>query len=118
MLPASVAAFHLAISPEGELFASGPTLSTYDHVYRIGPDGNVRSVLATFGRPQGLAFSPGEGHLYVVDALAGRSGLYRLKDLEGEPELLVAGSGFIGVAFGPSGEMAVVSNDTAYRFDS
>jgi sugar lactone lactonase YvrE len=117
-LPASVAAFHLAISPDGELFASGPTLSTYDHVYRIGPDGNVRSVLATFGRPQGLAFSPGEGTLHVVDALAGRSGLYRLEDLDGEPELLVAGSGFIGVAFGPSGEMAVASNDTAYRFDS
>jgi hypothetical protein len=53
----------------------------------------------------------------VVDALAGRSGLYRLKDLDGEPELLVAGCGFIGVAFGPSGELAVASNDTAYRFD-
>ena len=115
-LPASVAAFHLAISPEGELFASGPTLSTYDHVYRIGPDGNVRSVPATFGRPQGLALSP-EGELHVVDALAGRSGLYRLKDLDGEPELLVAGCGFIGVAFGPSGELAVASNDTAFRFD-
>ena len=117
MLPASVAAFHLAISPDGELFASGPTLSTYDHVYRIGPDGDVRSVLATFGRPQGLAFSPLDGTLHVVDALAGRSGLYRLTDLEGEPELLVAGCGFIGVAFGPSGEMAVASNETAYRFD-
>ena len=117
-LPASVAAFHLAISLQGELFASGPTLSTYDHVYRIGSDGNVRSVLATFGRPQGLAFSPVDGALHVVDALAGRSGLYRLTDLDGEPELLVAGCGFIGVAFGPSGELAVASNDTAYRFDS
>ena len=117
-LPPSVAAFHLAISPGGELFASGPTLSTYDHVYRIGPDGNVRSVLATFGRPQGLAFSPDEGVLHVVDALAGRSGLYRVKDLDGEPELLVAGAGFIGVAFGPAGELVLVSNDTAYRFDS
>ena len=117
-LPASVAAFHLAISPQGELFASGPTLSTYDHVYRIGADGSVRSVFATFGRPQGLAFSPGDGALHVVDALAGRSGLYRLTDLDGEPELLVAGGGFIGVAFGPSGELAVASNDTAYRFDS
>ena len=116
-LPASVAAFHLAISPEGELFASGPTLSTYDHVYRIGSDGNVRSVLATFGRPQGLAFSP-EGELHVVDALAGRSGLYRLADFDSEPELLVAGCSFIGVAFGPSGELAVASNDTAYRFES
>jgi hypothetical protein len=117
-LPPSVAAFHLAISPNGELFASGPTLSTYDHVYRIGPDGAVRSVLATFGRPQGLAFSPDEGVLHVVDALAGRSGLYRLRDLESEPELLVAGCGFVGVAFGPTSELAVASNDTAYRFDS
>jgi DNA-binding beta-propeller fold protein YncE len=115
-LPPSVAAFHLAISPDAELFASGPTLSTYDHVYRIGSDGSVRSVAATFGRPQGLAFSP-DGELHVVDALAGRSGLYRLKDLDGDPELLVTGYGFIGVAFGPSGELAIASNDTAYRFD-
>jgi sugar lactone lactonase YvrE len=115
-LPASVAAFHLAISPAGELFVSGPTLSSYDHVYRIGSDGSVRSVLATFGRPQGLAFSP-EGDLHVVDAQAGRSGLYRLTDLDGEPELLVSGEGFIGVAFGPAGELAVASSDTAYRFE-
>jgi len=115
-LPASVAAFHLAISPDDELFVSGPTLSTYDHVYRIAPDGSVRSVLSTFGRPQGLAFSP-DGVLHVVDALAGRSGLYQLTDLDGEPELIVAGCGFVGVAFGPSGELAVTSNDTAYRFD-
>jgi len=116
-LPPSVAAFHLAISPEGELFVSGPTLATYDHVYRIGTDGGVRSLLAAFGRPQGLAFSPDEGVLHVVDALAGRSGLYRVKDLDGEPELVVSGCDFIGVAFGPSGELAVTSNDTAYRFD-
>jgi len=115
-LPASVAAFHLAVSPRGELFVSAPTLSTYDHIYRIGPDGGVRSVLASFGRPQGLAFSP-DGVLHVVDALAGGSGLYRLRNLDGEPELLVSGSGFIGVAFGPSGELAVASGDTAYRFD-
>ena len=76
----------------------------------------MRSVLAPFGRPQGLAFSP-DGVLHVIDALAGSSGLYRLTDLDGEPELLVSGCGFIGVAFGPAGEMAVASNETAYRFD-
>jgi sugar lactone lactonase YvrE len=116
-LPASVAAFHLAVSPDGELYVSGPTLATYDHVYRIGRDGDVRSVLATFGRPQGLAFSPSDGVLHVVDAQAGRSGLYRLPDPDSEPELLVSGDGFIGVAFGPAGELAVTSNETAYRFD-
>jgi sugar lactone lactonase YvrE len=116
-LPASVAAFHLAIGPGGDLFVSAPTLASYDHVYRIDRDGGVRSLLTPFGRPQGLAFSPDEGALYVVDALAGGSGLYRLPDLDGEPELVASGPGFIGVAFGPAGEMAVTSNETVYRFD-
>ena len=116
-LPASVAAFHLAISPSGEIFVSAPTLASYDHVYRIDRQGGVRSLLTPFGRPQGLAFSPDEGILHVVDALAGGSALYRLPDLDGEPELVASGMGFVGVAFGPDGELAVTSNETAYRFD-
>ena len=59
-LPASVAAFHLAISPEGELFASGPTLSTYDHVYRIGERSRSwrpRRALVTGAGPVGLLAS-------------------------------------------------------------
>jgi O-antigen/teichoic acid export membrane protein len=38
-LPPSVAAFHLAMSPEDELFLSAPTLGAYDHVYRISRHG-------------------------------------------------------------------------------
>lgn len=117
-LPASVAAFHLAIGPGGDLFVSAPTLASYDHVYRIDSGGGVRSLLTPFGRPQGLAFSPDDGVLHVVDALAGGSGLYRLPDLDGEPELVASGPGLVGVAFGPSGELAISSNETAYRFDA
>jgi hypothetical protein len=115
-LPPSVAAFHLAISPEQELFVSAPTLGSYDHIYRISRTGDVRSVPAPFGRPQGLAFSP-DGALHVIDALAGASGLYRFADLDRAPELLVAGSGLVGVAFGPRGELVVASNETVFRFD-
>jgi sugar lactone lactonase YvrE len=115
-LPPSVAAFHLAMSPAGELFVSGPTLGSYDHVHRITRGGEVRAVPTPFGRPQGLAFSP-DGTLHVVDALAGASGLYRLEDLEDEPQLVVSGTALVGVAFGPAGELVVASNDTAYRFE-
>ncbi len=116
-LPPSIAAFHLAMSPWGELFVSAPTLGTYDHIYRIGADGEVRTLPLTMGRPQGLAFSP-DGLLHVTDALAGAGGLYRFRDPDGEPELVVSGNALVGVAFGPSGELSVATNDTAYRFGS
>ena len=116
-LPASVAAFHLAMSPDGELFVSAPTLGSYDYVYRIARDGTVRTVPTPFGRPQGIAFSP-DGVLHVVDALAGGSGVYRFPDIEGPPELAVAGHAMVGLAFGPAGQLVVASNDTAYGFTS
>lgn len=115
-LPASVAAFHLTMSAHGELFVSAPTLSSYDHVYRIGRDGDVRTLPPVFGRPQGLTFAP-DGSLYVADALSSGGGVYRFAHLDAEPELVVAGSGLVGVAFGPRGAWVVVSNHTAYRFD-
>jgi sugar lactone lactonase YvrE len=115
-LPPSVAAYHLAIGPGGDLFVSGPTLGSYDHVYRIARDGTVRAMPTPFGRPQGLAFAP-DGALHVIDALAGASGLYRLADLDAEPELVASGTSLIGVAFGPNGDLVVASNDTVYRFD-
>ena len=115
-LPPSVAAFHLAMSPEGELFVSGPTLGTYDHIHRIDPAGEVRTVPTPFGRPQGLAFAP-DGSLHVIDALAGASGLYRFATPDATPELVVSGGALVGVAFGPSGELVVASNDTVYRFE-
>jgi sugar lactone lactonase YvrE len=112
-LPASVAAFHVAIAPDGFVWVTAPTLSTYDPIYKVAPDGTVRTVDVRFGRPQGIAFDPG-GHPYVVDALAGSSGLYRLPPT-GLPELVLAGPNLIGVAFDASGTMVVCSNETAYR---
>ena len=115
-LPASIAAFHLAMSREGELFVSAPTLNSYDFIYRIDRQGEIRTLPAPLGRPQGLAFSP-DGTLHVVDALAGASGVYRFPDVNGTPELVVSGPTLVGVAFGPGGEAVVSSNETVYRFD-
>jgi sugar lactone lactonase YvrE len=115
-IPPSVAAFHLAMSDGQELFVTAPTLNAYDYVYRIDRSGEVHTLPCPLGRPQGLAFAP-DGTLHVVDALAGSSGVYRFRDLEAPPELVLSGAALVGVAFGPQGEMAVVSNETAYRLD-
>jgi sugar lactone lactonase YvrE len=112
-VPASVAAFHLAFGPDGALYVTAPTLSPYDSIFRVAGDGAVTTRYTGFGRPQGIAFDPG-GALYVVEALAGVSGLYRVPE-NGEPELALAGPGLVGVAFAPDGGVVVCSSDTAYR---
>ncbi len=112
-LPASVAAFHLAHGPDDALYVTGPTLSSYDELYRIAPDGTVTTQYGRFGRPQGLAFNS-HGVLFVVEALAGSSGLYRVPS-NAPPELVLAGPGLVGVAFDTSGGLVVASNETAYR---
>jgi len=114
-IPASVAAFHLAMSAEQELFVTAPTLNAYDYVYRIDRQGQVKTLPSPLGRPQGLAFAP-DGTLHVIDALAGSSGVYRFADLEAPPEMVVSGGALVGIAFGPQGELVVASNETAYRF--
>src|SRR5207248_107559 len=95
----SVAAYHLAFSPSQELFVTGPTTSSYDHVYRISPTGEVRSYYRGLGRPQGLAFDT-QGNLYVAASLAGRRGIVRLNP-QAQPELVVSGNGIVGLAFTP-----------------
>lgn len=39
----------------------------YNGVYQIGPDGDLTLLLDDFERPNGLAFSPDEGTLYIDD---------------------------------------------------
>ncbi len=113
-LPASVAAFHLAIGPDDCLYVTGPTLAPRDAVYRIDPGGRIETLSGAFGRPQGLAFDA-EGRLYVVEALAGSSGVYRFAD--GVPEQVVAGPGLVGLAFDPGGGLVVTSYETAWRLE-
>jgi sugar lactone lactonase YvrE len=116
-LPASVAAFHLAFGPDGSLYVTAPTLASRDAVYRIAGSGAVAVFYEGFGRPQGLAFDS-DGRLYVVDALAGSSGLYRFTlDRSGSPEQVLVGGSLIGLAFDPHGGLVLASNDTAYRLN-
>lgn len=113
-VPSSIAAFHLAMAPDGSLFVAAPTLASYDSLFRIDHEGRVQALPVPFGRPQGLTFDA-SGVLHIVDALAGSSGVYAMRQGR-EPELVVAGAGLIGLAFGPRGEMVVASSGSVYSF--
>jgi sugar lactone lactonase YvrE len=118
-LPASVAAFHLAFGPDDCLYVTAPTMGTHDSVYRITRDRLVETVCDGFGRPQGLAVDS-TGMLYVVDALAGASGLYRVEigRPDPQPELVLTAPSLIGVAFDPIGGVVLASADTIWKLDA
>ena len=113
-LPASVAAYHLAMGPDEQLYVTGPTLATHDAVYRFDASGRQEVLDRSFGRPQGLGFDA-HGVLHVVEALAGVSAIYRCP-AEGARRAVVSGPALVGVAFLPSGELLAATADTVYRF--
>ncbi len=96
-LEPSVAAYHLAFGPDRSLYVTGPTTSSFDHVFRISPAGELTSFYRGLGRPQGLAFDAA-GNLYVAASLGGRRGIVRLTP-DARAELVVSGNGVVGLAF-------------------
>jgi sugar lactone lactonase YvrE len=114
-LEPSVAAYHLAFSPAGELFVTGPTTSSFDHVYRISPAGEVTTFFRGLGRPQGLAFDR-RGNLYVAASIGGKRGIVRLTP-QAEPELVLGGSNIVGLALMPTHRAMITTNTALYTLD-
>lgn len=100
-LEPSVAAYHLAFHPGGDLYVSGPTTSSFDRVYRITQGGEVSEFFRGLGRPQGLAFDR-DANLYVAGSLGGRRGIVRIAP-QGHADIVLSGSSLVGLALQPSG---------------
>ncbi len=115
-LEPSIAAYHLAFGPDGLLYVTGPTTSSFDCIHRVDPSGDVEEWLRGFGRPQGLAFDP-EGRLYVAASYRGHKGVFRV-DPNQNVEQVVSGPGIVGMAFLPSGDMVVTTNSNVYRIST
>lgn len=113
-LEASVSAYHLAFSPDGDLYATGPTVSSFDSVQRINAVGDVSKFYTGLGRPQGLAFDV-EGNCYVAASLRGHRGIVRITPDGRKAEIVLAGANLVGLAFDRQGDMIVVSTQRVYR---
>jgi IPT/TIG domain-containing protein len=111
----SISAYHLAFGPDGYLYVTGPTTSSFDCVYRVSHEGEVETFYRGLGRPQGMAFDE-EGRLYVAASVCGRKGVVRITpDRHGE--LFLSGPGVVGLAFTPSRAMIVATTNALYRVD-
>ena len=114
-LEPSVAAYHLAFHPSGELYATGPTTSSFDRVYRISQGGDVTTFFRGLGRPQGLAFDR-EANLFVAASLGGRRGIVRVTP-QGRAELALSGGGIVGMALLPSGRTIIATSNALFTLD-
>ena len=108
-LEVSVSAYHLAFSPQGDLFVTGPT----DRVYKIDPNGTVSTFYRGLGRPQGLAFDV-NGNLYVAASLSGTRGIVKIAP-DGLANLEVAGQGLVGLAFAPGRSVILATTSTIHH---
>lgn len=89
------------------------------YVYRIDPStGAVSRVLDGFGQPNGLAFSPDEKRLYVVDS--GRDELRRY-DVSGDrlsEPIVLPGAGYDGIRFDTAGRIWAGATDGVHCIDA
>ena len=114
-LEPSVAAYHLAFHPSGELYVTGPTTSSYDRVYRITQGGEVIVFYRGLGRPQGIAFDR-ESNLYVVASYGGRRGIVKITP-QGHAEHVLSGSALVGLFLLPTGRAILASNSALFTLD-
>ncbi|HZD94160.1 MAG TPA: gluconolaconase, partial [Candidatus Sulfotelmatobacter sp.] len=112
-LEPSVAAYHLAFSPEGILYVAGPTTSSFDAVYSVDPHGTVAVFYRGLGRPQGLAFDA-QGNLYVAASLAGKRGIVRITP-DKQASLAIAGHNLVGLAFTRMGGAVLVTTNSVFH---
>jgi sugar lactone lactonase YvrE len=111
----SLAAYHLAFHPNGDLYVTGPTTSSYDRVYRITQGGEVSTFFRGLGRPQGLAFDR-ETNLYVAASYGGRRGIIRITP-QAHAEVVLSGSGLVGMALQASGRAILATTGALFTLD-
>ncbi len=111
----SISSYHLAWGPDGHLYVSGPTTSSFDSIYRIADNGDVQTFYRGLGRPQGMAFDA-DGNLYSAASYMGRKGVVRITQ-DGAIEHFLSGPGIVGLAFSPSRSLLVATTNAIHRVD-
>ncbi len=115
-LEPSLAAYHLAFSPAGELFVTGPTTSSFD---RVLPDFS-RAAKSAF-------FSAAWGARRAWRSIASAIFMSRHRSADGaascasrrrrEPNVVLGGSNIVGLALLPTHRAMIATNSALYTLD-
>ncbi|MFN7924286.1 MAG: IPT/TIG domain-containing protein [Bryobacteraceae bacterium] len=115
-LEQSIAAYHLTFGPDGFLYVTGPTTSSFDSIFRISPAGEVQVFYRGLGRPQGMAFDIHD-RLYVAASLGGQRGVVRF-NRDAEPELFLSGPNIVGLAFAAPTYLYITTTSALFRINA
>jgi sugar lactone lactonase YvrE len=114
-LEPSIAAYHLAFHPNGDLYVTGPTTSSFDRVFRVTQGGEVLVFFRGLGRPQGIAFDR-DTNLYVAASYCGRRGIVRITP-QGHADIVLSGNGIVGMALQSSGRAILATTNALFTLD-
>ena len=90
-----------------------------NHVYRIAPDGTVTQMTSDFTQPNGLAFTPDETELFVVDSGKGHIRRFTLADdglTDGTVVVDAEDARFDGIRFDTRGTIWGASADGVHNY--
>jgi sugar lactone lactonase YvrE len=113
VLEPSVAAYHMAFGPDGNLYVTAPGLASSDRVYSIDREGVVNPFFRGLGRPQGLAFDK-DGNLYVAACYCSRRGIVRIAPNGSSARLFVSGMNIVGLCFTRKGDLIAATGECLY----
>ena len=113
VLEPSVAAYHLAFGPDGNLYVTSPGLASSDRIYQIDREGNVSSFFRGLGRPQGVAFDT-DGNLYVAACYRSRRGIIRIAPGGASARHFLSGMNVVGLCFTRKGDLIAATSDSIY----
>ena len=115
-LEPSVSAYHLAFGPDNALYVAGQQWQVL--IQSCGLMKTARSACSTkdWDDRRALRLTT-RGNLYVAAALRGRRGIVKISPEGTSAEMFVAGMNLVGLAFGPTGDLAVVSTDAVYSVE-
>jgi hypothetical protein len=113
-LEPSVAAYHLAMHPSGELYATGPTTSSFDRVYRISQGGDVTTFSVDWVARRGWHSTRWK---FVYCGILWREARNRAGIAACKAELALSGSGVVGMALLPSGRAIIATSGEVFTLD-